>query len=652
MRKKFVATTQDINTPTVIESFIATPPKQSGVQKAAAALEAGMQAYGEYQKRELKSEVEQQASDYINPPELQQATGALSYEAALREQSAGLLDLDEEREKISRGKITQDDFNVQVQLSNQEVALIAEARRQSEVYRKAYEQKRISPAMFKANVEKTIKQYANRAPWITTELHKISSSVLGKDYSSYSIQHALAADESAAASEAKMNEFIYKEIFKDNPYLLDGQGTIGEQVSRALPRYSQLKYDKELFDRNSEKYKFNKEVGADNYKRDLRKAMPSFLVQPSNELNSLMGKDSITQQDLAALSVKQKALFASALEQKKQAAITKIKGAAPAGVEETYLNSQVTALTAQYDEVIQLVHGKRMLDQYKLDNELRVAEQENMIVSNKSFASFAAMLKMIPPGTSLHASVQRQHSSTYKEIAEFLDTSNGVISPTSAINHQTALTPQEKEVKKRKARSVAKERWETYKQNIRTGNDVSNVSEEFNTLLRGYTAFGSSNPNAIEMNDMDMVFDFAKDKEFIDVVSAVDNPALRQQISDASTSYLNRVVAAMETDLEEDYDKAKAHIVLHDNGTVEFVREPYKYFKDPETGREVYQTQPILDAETLKNLNDTYGKRLTNLVRSTAHIDGSTKYGVYNQLITRKMNLLAGETAQPNANKE
>ena len=626
---KFVANVDPVKTDAYIQDFVRPVQTTSPLELAGAAIDIASKGYEVVKKAELREELQEQSDAYINEEGMRQAAGAAELEAMLREQTAGLLDLDEERAAVSQERMSSDEFDELTTLSSQEVELIADARATTNKYWKAYQQKRISPEAFKANVEKTLKTFINRAPGLATEFRQVASGVLGFDPTGFALKHALAADETTATTSAAQETAMYNQMRNDMPWLAPHGMDQSQALALNWPKYMRNKEAKYVSDTLFQQFSQGKDIDEHTHKQYANSAVGGWVADSQKVIDTMLGGKSqtLTQADIDNMTPERRAQLIADLEKAKAQTSARVRGTYTQ-LEGGWLDTTFSPAMAVYDNTIAMLKGERTLNAFTTSNKTSIEMAKNNILATPINRQMAALLEFWPKGTPMPPSILMNTSKWYSDMFNMLNTRNGSVSPDQlATESNQNLTEEEIKERQNLVRTRVLNSWKGIKE---SGVDITDPSyRNLLDIMKGYTSGVWTDPNTIQMKSMDIVFDMAKDVEFIDVLKNNPDPRLEEQMAVAGANYLKRTFAALDAEIDNARFNPKfVQLTINDNGEMRFAVNPDTPIEEhygTKFGIEGNIVSPTV-IRNVKNLNDTFADRFNNIVKASAHLTKSTNY--------------------------
>ncbi len=606
MPKKFVANVREVEGSTFIQPFQAPVDAGSNAQSVKDILSIGVQAFKDVEKSRLKTQLEKETSEFIGTEEMQRVSGALQQEAQLREQTAGLLDLEGDRAALNKGDLTADEFVDQTSITAQEEQLILGAKRTTNKLHNAFVKGRISETEFKARTETILKGFINRAPGLASEFRQVAAGVLGFDPSGTALQAAFDAETSSSTlAKAQRNKIAGLLI---DAGIYDSNKSADDNISENWPAFSRLLIAEKQGTLEYEAWKKTNEVSEVTDLQMLSQSAMGIHVKASNNINDIIGTkfNLLTQTDIDSIPLQERAGIIARLEQGKAAMLTGANATYDRVSDKTKISTVLKGTLDQYDTAITMLQGKVTADVYK--NRATANQQLALagITANPSDAKLISFLQLWPKGVPLSSRVSKGVHERFKHIYDALNT-KGTTDPWTAVTrNQTGpdAVQSQKDLKQK-----VQESWKVMRNRMNDGTIDENSVAKMAEIMQGFTYASWKDPSDIQLESMDMIFTMAKDPEFVKVVKG--NKLLQTQMGVSGANYSERILNSLGSDIESNLSSGQTVTLELDDGSVSFAFE---------------NINSAAAKAQVKKFNTTYVTRLNNVIRSFAHINGNTDY--------------------------
>jgi len=604
MAKKFVANVREVAGSTFIQPFQTPTDPGNNAQSVKDILNIGLQTFKDVEKSRLKSQLDKETEEFIGTGEMKRVTGALQQESQLREQTAGLLDLEQDRAELNRGDLTSEEFIDQTSITAQEEQLILGAKRTTNKLHNAFIKGRISETEFKARTETILKGFINRAPGLASEFRQVAAGVLGFDPSGTALQAAFDADSTSSTVATAQRNKIAGLLIDAGIY--DSNKSAEDNISMNWPAFSKVLTAEKQGNLEYNAWKKSNEVDEITDLQMLSQSSMGLHIKASNNINDIIGTkfNILTQTDIDNIPLQQRTAFIVQLEAGKSALLTGANATYDKVSDKSKISTVLKGTLDQYDTAITMLQGKVTANVYR--NRATANQQLALsgITANPDDAKLMAFLQLWPKGVPLSARVSKGVHERFKHIYDALNT-KGTTDPWKAVTRNQ--TGQDAVQSHKDLKQKVQESWKVMRtmmnDNTIDDDSVSKMAE----IMQGFTYASWKDPSDIQLESMDMIFSVAKDPEFAKVVK--DNELLQTQMAISSANYVERTLNGLGSEIS--FDKDKVSLELND-GFVSF-------------NTNVPATNTMTPRQ-LRELNNTYGNRLNNAIRSFAHINGSTDY--------------------------
>ena len=529
-------------------------------------------------------------------------------------------------------------------ITSQEKGIIAEAQRGADKLRQANLQGRLTGDAFRAKTEAMLKSYINQTPGLSTELRKIAASTLGFDPTGSALDAALKADKLMQVSGqkriAQMGKLLRDEGFISDPNMSDAEG-----IARYWPVRSEIELKHNLATKGLATLKASEDVSDINVRKVARGDVSGDLLSTIQDVKATLGIQNITPATLAKLS-----------DDERQDMLFKLQ---------QYRDVKLSTLTQRYSQI-----SGEVPDLYKgsfdwidstekwLNNELPSELYANTqaasinrakadLVKDPHNAAMFAMFDALPnvPFSPELTLLVSDHANILMK--SLLDKK---ASPNDSIEQQAeaeGLTKVQAEKLKRGFEKQLMQGWRKWKDTM-TDSDKSSL----HTTLLKYTRDINGYPNEVDTGTMDNLFEMGVDPKFAELVYHGGDKQLNLNLQEVAKTYVPRVFSSLNADMKAGpYDMADYEAQILGSGEIRFIvspvgkrdiSEPSKLNPDaaalvkPHVDRAEQKRKRDIENNAVR-LNEIYGERLNNVVKSVAHMDGHTKYDMV------AVNLLASD---------
>lgn len=607
MAKKFVANAAEVAGSTFVQPFQSPVDAGNNAQSVKDILNISTEAFKDVEKFRLKSQLEKETKDFIGTEEMGRVTGAIQQEAQLREQTAGLLGLEEDRAELNRGDLSADEFVDQTSITAQEEQLILGAKKTTNKLHNAFIKGRISETEFKARTETILKGFINRAPGLASEFRQVAAGVLGFDPSGTALQAAFDAETSESNLAKAQRNKIAGLLIDSGVY--DPNKSADANIAESWPAFSRLLLAEKQGTLEYDTWKKTNEVTEVNDLQMLSQSATGLHVRASNNINDIVGTkfNVLTQTDVDSIPLEERTSLIAQLQQGKAALLSGAISTYDRVTDKSKISSVLKGSLDQYDVAITMLQGKTTADVYR--NQATANQQLALagITADPSDAKLVSFLQLWPKGVPLSSRVSKGVHERFKGIYDALDT-DGTTDPWSAI----ARGQSEPDAKQARVdlKQKVKESWKVLRNNMKSKvvdeNSVSKMAE----IMQGFTYASWKDPNDIQLDSMDMIFSVASDPEFAAI--AQDNKTLQTQMSTSGANYADRILNSLGSEIESNLSRGQKVTLELNEGTVSFSFDG--------------TSSSAAALAQVKKFNTTYATRLNNVIKSFAHISGSTDY--------------------------